>query len=287
MSTPDATFEYLPLPGLRWAAPTPGGPLSLPVSNRAFGHAYTLATLPEFQTWADGSHTLRLHGRCGIQSLCRVYLSTLPDRTRLGIIEDVQDDYQDPLTGLDIRRALRLDAARPLQNVGLALLDIDGFKGVNDAHGHAAGDALLVALAELLRASARSWGARAYRLGGDEFVILGAGPLDAGKLEEIQDQFRRSAARRGLKVQGFSCGLSRAPQDSQTLCELLEQADAHLMRQKLDRRGTMAAQLLRHFQSEAAVEATSPDRASSPEGRSFQMHRAVVPVPRSLRAEKT
>lgn len=282
MTVPDSTFEFLPLPGLRWAAPRSAGALPTPVPNRAFEHAYALATLPELHAWADGNHTLRLNGRGGDQPLCRVYLCTLPDRSRLGIIENVQDDHQDPLTGLETRRALRLDAAH-LQHMTLMLLDVDGFKGVNDTHGHAAGDALLVALAEVLRAGARNWGARAYRLGGDEFVILGAGPLDARWVKDMQAQFRHSAARSGLEVQGFSCGLACTPQDGQTLCELLAGADARLMQQKVDRRGA-AAQLLQRLQP-AAVGPRPAGHDSRTEMRALQLSWPDAPRPRPRNAE--
>lgn len=251
MSMHDSTFEYLPLPALSWAAPSPTQPLPPPSPNRAFLHAYALATLPEFYAWADGSHTLRLAGCGRDQPLCRVYLCTLPDHSRLGLIENVQDDYQDPLTGLDTLRSLRLDLAAHPGNVGLALLDVDDFKAVNDAHGHAAGDAVLVALAGLLRATARLWNARAYRLGGDEFVLLSAETLEPTQLRGLQTLFRRSAAQSGLEVQGFSYGLSSAPRSGQSLCDLLEQADAQLMRQKLERRGTRTAPLLPHLEGHA------------------------------------
>ena len=68
----------------------------------------------------------------------------------------------------------------------LLYLDLDGFKGVNDALGHAAGDAALVQVAELLVASVRESDA-VGRLGGDEFALL---LLNAG-LEEGQEKARR------------------------------------------------------------------------------------------------
>src|SRR5690606_38161685 len=68
----------------------------------------------------------------------------------------------------------------------LLYVDLDGFKGVNDALGHAAGDAALVQVAELLVASVRESDA-VGRLGGDEFALL---LLNAG-LEEGQEKARR------------------------------------------------------------------------------------------------
>lgn len=80
----------------------------------------------------------------------------------------------DPLTALPNRRALYAALDRSLASadpVGVALVDLDGFKPVNDAHGHAAGDRLLRSVAERLRDACPA-GATAYRLGGDEFAIL-------------------------------------------------------------------------------------------------------------------
>jgi diguanylate cyclase (GGDEF)-like protein len=80
----------------------------------------------------------------------------------------------DPLTGLGNRRHLNERLARELDRVdavgrplSVCVLDVDGFKAVNDRHGHEAGDEALVAIAGALRQ-----GGEAFRLGGDEFVLL-------------------------------------------------------------------------------------------------------------------
>jgi diguanylate cyclase (GGDEF)-like protein len=69
--------------------------------------------------------------------------------------------------------------------VGLAIVDLDHFKRVNDRHGHAAGDAVLVAFSELLCASLRKADG-VYRLGGEEFLLLmpGAGEEALAKVTE-------------------------------------------------------------------------------------------------------
>lgn len=86
---------------------------------------------------------------------------------------------QDPLTGIANRRAFEwelehrwqeLHSGR-LQGLALCLLDLDGFKEINDGHGHAAGDQLLQTIAQRLRATLRESDFLA-RLGGDEFVLL-------------------------------------------------------------------------------------------------------------------
>ncbi|MGM8850629.1 GGDEF domain-containing protein [Salinicola halophyticus] len=84
---------------------------------------------------------------------------------------------RDPLTALYNRRAFETRAPRFLRHIShdrpgaLLLIDIDNFKPVNDLHGHAAGDRLLVTLSELIREILPE-GALAARLGGDEFTIL-------------------------------------------------------------------------------------------------------------------
>ncbi|NEA86089.1 GGDEF domain-containing protein [Streptomyces sp. SID7958] len=92
---------------------------------------------------------------------------------------------RDPLTGLHTRAGWTTRAERLIRRHSTAavlLVDLDHFKTLNDTHGHAAGDAALVATADRLRA----WCGRngtAGRLGGDEFVIvvqdLAAADLDA------------------------------------------------------------------------------------------------------------
>jgi diguanylate cyclase (GGDEF)-like protein len=100
----------------------------------------------------------------------RAERKALAEKARVKVVADT-----DPLTGLANRRAFlaelqaRLDSpARPL---GLALIDLDGFKPINDTFGHAAGDAMLVEVAARL-ARATATGALAARLGGDEFGLI-------------------------------------------------------------------------------------------------------------------
>ena len=91
----------------------------------------------------------------------------------------LHDSLHDALTGLANRVLLidRLDHAvqrsvwEPRRRYGVLLIDLDGFKAVNDNYGHAAGDALLVDLAERMVAAVRP-GDTVARLGGDEFGVL-------------------------------------------------------------------------------------------------------------------
>jgi diguanylate cyclase (GGDEF)-like protein/PAS domain S-box-containing protein len=84
----------------------------------------------------------------------------------------------DPLTGLANRRALERTLGSALaragargRSVAVLVLDLDGFKAINDSHGHAAGDAALREVARRLRRCVRERDLVA-RLGGDEFVVL-------------------------------------------------------------------------------------------------------------------
>ncbi len=85
---------------------------------------------------------------------------------------------RDPLTGLDNRRAFEgaisqalCEASSRRQIFGLALLDLDGFKEINDAHGHEAGDIVLRQLSRLISDYLRA-SDRLFRIGGEEFVLL-------------------------------------------------------------------------------------------------------------------
>ena len=88
------------------------------------------------------------------------------------------ESRHDLLTGLPNRRALmdalpvvQSRAARSGRTMGLLFLDLDGFKAINDAFGHDAGDALLRVLADRLRAAVRRTDS-VFRLAGDEFTVV-------------------------------------------------------------------------------------------------------------------
>src|SRR4051794_27833685 len=115
----------------------------------------------------------------------------------------------DDLTGLANRRAwdAAVDAAlfaaeRRGEPVCVALIDIDHFKAVNDAQGHAAGDAVLVALARAWEPVVRR-GDLLARIGGDEFALL----LPASDLDEARGVIARMSA--GTAATPCSVGLAR------------------------------------------------------------------------------
>ncbi|KQO68002.1 diguanylate cyclase [Methylobacterium sp. Leaf111] len=139
----------------------------------------------------------------------------------------------DSLTGL-LNRAGLADAiaARRDGLTALLYLDLDGFKAINDTHGHAAGDQLLQAVAERLRSSARPQDMVA-RIGGDEFVVLTDVPAPAALIAfsdrivaQISVPFPLDRART-VQV-GVSIGIALAPEHGTDLAGLLSAADEAL-----------------------------------------------------------
>jgi diguanylate cyclase (GGDEF)-like protein len=143
----------------------------------------------------------------------------------------------DSLTGLVNRRVLNERLARdfrPRDDLALLYLDLDGFKAVNDEHGHAAGDAVLVEVARRIRAEVRD-GDLAARLGGDEFAVLcqDLDPADAGELAE---RLRRAVSEPILGAGatlhvGVSIGMAGAAGCAHG-DELLSRADAAMFKIK-------------------------------------------------------
>jgi diguanylate cyclase (GGDEF)-like protein/PAS domain S-box-containing protein len=154
---------------------------------------------------------------------------------------------EDPLTGLANRRALleRLGEARDHQrrdgrDIGLIYLDLDGFKAVNDAHGHAMGDRLLVETGRWLLAETRAVDT-VCRVGGDEFAVLCA-PVDGARgLEELVDRLA-AAPPVSVEVDGqtvavrCSLGAVVVSRDDD-LDRALDRADAAMYRVKRSPRG--------------------------------------------------
>ncbi|QCI13151.1 GGDEF domain-containing protein [Pseudomonas putida] len=149
---------------------------------------------------------------------------------------------RDPLTALYNRRALEVRASHLFKEVtaarpgALLLIDIDNFKLVNDLHGHAAGDRLLVALSEMIRGvlPERSLAAR---LGGDEFVILlsdasGDRVVELGS--RLRDEFQRMAEQAVPTPEAvtLSIGASLFDQPPPSLAALIEQGDVALYQSK-------------------------------------------------------
>nr|WP_272903957.1 bifunctional diguanylate cyclase/phosphodiesterase [Xanthobacter agilis] len=149
----------------------------------------------------------------------------------------------DQLTGLFSRnhftvlldQALRAPMATPY--LAVVFVDLDGFKAVNDTHGHAVGDALLQVVGRRLRGCLGERGAVA-RIGGDEFVLYAGytteaefGSLVASLYGVLSIPVQVEAL--DLRVDA-SMGAARAPQNGSTSGELMRLADIALYRAKAD-----------------------------------------------------
>jgi diguanylate cyclase (GGDEF)-like protein len=150
----------------------------------------------------------------------------------------------DPLTGLPNRLLLadRLEQAghraarRPGYRFAVLLLDLDGFKAVNDTLGHAAGDQLLIEVAVRLTGLLRR-SDTAARLGGDEFVVLLDGITDPDGQQRVCDAVQAAITEPFLidghrVVVGLSIGVALSAEGSADPDRLLREADAAMYRAK-------------------------------------------------------
>jgi diguanylate cyclase (GGDEF)-like protein len=191
--------------------------------------------------------TIALGAMSAVAMVVLLFLLVARDRERDRIAR------RDPLTQLGNRRLLAEVAERVLSGIenmdgdgshgpALLLVDLDGFKDVNDTLGHAAGDEVLVQVAHQLVAAAGS-DALVTRLGGDEFAILLRTPVNAKGAT-----MRAKRILGGLTMGDFrtldvtldvraSIGVAVAPRDGRSLSELLQRADIAMYQAKRDRAG--------------------------------------------------
>ncbi len=156
--------------------------------------------------------------------------------------------HHDPLTRLANRAKLHdnlllaLELAKTTQApLAVLCLDLDGFKGVNDTLGHAAGDQLLCQVAERLRGNLRDSDIVA-RLGGDEFAILQTSGLQPENAVQVARRLIDCLAPEftfdGQAVTiGTSIGIAIYPSDGVTAIDLMKHADIALYRAKDQGRG--------------------------------------------------
>jgi diguanylate cyclase (GGDEF)-like protein len=153
----------------------------------------------------------------------------------------------DPLLDIPNRRGFERELTRSLAYVqrygtaaALVYIDLDGFKAVNDRHGHTAGDALLKAVAGELTAHVRASDVVA-RLGGDEFGVLMwnvAAPQAAVRAQDLETRIARLRLAQGaaqLSV-GASAGVAALRADLDAAA-LIDAADKAMYTRKKERRG--------------------------------------------------
>jgi diguanylate cyclase (GGDEF)-like protein len=162
----------------------------------------------------------------------------------------------DSLTGILSRQgmdhALSQFAPHPDRQMALISIDLDGFKQVNDTHGHGAGDILLVKVAQRIKSQLRSEDLLA-RMGGDEFVVV-VRDMMPDQVGPLADRLISAISRYSYDLQGgsqvrvgASIGFACMPEDAASTVELRSRADQALYTAKdagkgVGRRfGTLAA----------------------------------------------
>lgn len=197
-----------------------------------------------------GDFTLTSKALIGSNGRVQGFFGTVQDISERKAAEEQLEAiaYYDPLTGL-ANRALfsrRIDevlasAKQTNQTSALLLLDLDRFKEVNDALGHAAGDELLVRVGHLI---SRVLGNRHFvaRLGGDEFAIVVDEQLDKAAIEALAKELIGAlsgivALKHSEVSIGTSIGIVTAPDLGRNASDLLRNADLALYRAKEDGRG--------------------------------------------------
>ncbi|MGE8498388.1 MAG: diguanylate cyclase domain-containing protein [Pseudomonas sp.] len=194
-----------------------------------------IAVIPDIK----GTHEVELLS----QSIRHLVESLTHQQTALGAMENLA--HHDPLTGLPNRVALEKYLPRAQQRsqaaqnyLALLYLDLDGFKPINDQHGHSAGDQLLREMAVRLRGCLRE-GDLVARLGGDEFLMVLQVPSNdaqqqAGLIAERALKALSAPVNLGAHDAQVGCSIGGAlwPLDSSNLSEVLELADQALYRAK-------------------------------------------------------
>jgi diguanylate cyclase (GGDEF)-like protein len=143
------------------------------------------------------------------------------------------DAMADSLTGIANRKAFerRLElewkrAVRYGRSLGLLIVDVDGFKAVNDRHGHAAGDSVLRQLAERLEDRLRDTDLVA-RIGGDEFAVI-CPETGINELRTVCEQLRSHAIDGVDHAIGLSIGVAEWQPGDESPEQMIERADASM-----------------------------------------------------------
>lgn len=162
------------------------------------------------------------------------YIRDVDEETRRKM-ELSYSSERDPLTGLYNRRNIAEKIDRALQKEGslscLMMLDLDGFKGINDKYGHQTGDLLLKEIAQILASSFRA-DDLVTRLGGDEFLVFltdlpncESARSRAEKVRQLVFRLVRDDIRYNVSI---SIGLAFAPKDGRCFTKLYQCADEAL-----------------------------------------------------------
>ena len=194
---------------------------------------YRIPRLDGTDRWLLG----RRAGSIGADGIERVHSVVRDISSRRALEEEMQETAnQDPLTGLSNRRGFEYDFERTLayasrygRSGAVLVIDLDGFKAVNDALGHQAGDDLLLGIAASLRDRLRD-SDLIGRLGGDEFVVVlaevGADEAArvAGELRELVRDQGLAASRDHVATASVGVALFDGASDQRALLNRADQA---------------------------------------------------------------
>jgi diguanylate cyclase (GGDEF)-like protein/PAS domain S-box-containing protein len=180
------------------------------------------------------------------------YIAVFSDQTNRKLAEEQiqQLAFYDALTNLPNRYLLSdrvhqlIDSsARTNERFSMVFFDLDRFKNINDVHGHAIGDKLLIEVARRVTSMIRKQDTLA-RLGGDEFVLLFPGLSGddvAAKIDKMRTKVCYPYTLDDLKITtSASFGIATFPEDGQDMDTLLKNADTAMYRVKADGRGSYA-----------------------------------------------
>lgn len=177
---------------------------------------------------------------------------TLVEKLRAANDQLTAHALTDLLTGLPNRRAMFAELERMLALAGrsglhtlVGVIDLDGFKQINDSLGHHGGDALLQAIAQRLQAGLRATDL-VGRLGGDEFLFIGPGPTEEGSAHAAQCMQQRLSdimigdyvlLSHTMYYGGASMGVVAMPPEHVGVEAAIQLADAQMYRIKYARKG--------------------------------------------------
>ena len=253
--------RYMNIYGVREELAAPGIPVEDIIRHRVNAGAYPEAeqdrNADRYMAMANGTtpspQPFKLRDGRMISVNCHAlesggWLSTHDDVTEMWTLQQEVEHmaYHDQLTGLGNRRLLedrlRTACADAKEGRGsvLILIDLDGFKAVNDEHGHLAGDKLLQAVAERLKKSAGD--AFAARLGGDEFAVVfpvqqdGRHAPDFARhlIDELQKPYEIGGVDLGC---GASGGLTLIGRETGSMDQAIGEADKALYMSKRSGKG--------------------------------------------------
>jgi diguanylate cyclase (GGDEF)-like protein/PAS domain S-box-containing protein len=228
--------------GLDWRQLVPPDDVSEEVAaadiRRSSGDSYTTETAYRH---ADGHYVPVLLNVVVLDGEEQRWFALIQDLTPMKLAESQIRELaeRDPLTGLANRHVLfeRLagdlgERRAPGTKGALMLLDLDGFKEINDSHGHQAGDHLLRLIGDRLKSVLRETDTIA-RVGGDEFAVIARGLHDAGNAADVAEKIL-SALREPMTLDqrlvrpDGSIGVCLFPADGREPAELMKKADIAL-----------------------------------------------------------